>query len=149
MATKRKSYWNNKEKALKAVQKSGINLFYLSDELKNDKEVVLAAVQETGLALRYASESLKNDKEIVLKAVQENGSTLPDASPHLRCDKEVVLAAIKSCDFALLSASSEIQRLLWETANPVATLQSIVDKEKLEAKFCQDEKANQRLNEAL
>lgn len=141
--------WNNKEQVIKAVQKDGIDLFCASDELKNDKEVVLAAVQQTGNALRYASDNLKNDKEIAIAAVQQNGMSLSFASLKLRNDKEVVLAAIKRYEFALMYASNEINSLVGNAANPVAALQSLIEKEKLEAKFLNDEKVDQRFKEAL
>ena len=64
--------WNNKAEVLEAVRKSGLDLQYASDELRNDKDVVVAAIQQNGYALEYASAELKNDRQIVIKAIMNS-----------------------------------------------------------------------------
>jgi len=46
---------NNEQIVLDVVQRSGCNLSYASDELKNKESIVLAAMKESLGALDYAS----------------------------------------------------------------------------------------------
>ncbi|MBT6921765.1 MAG: DUF4116 domain-containing protein, partial [Candidatus Pacebacteria bacterium] len=59
-----------KELVLEAVSKNGLELKYVSEELKADKEVVLEAVKNDADALAYASKEFKSDKEFILEAVK-------------------------------------------------------------------------------
>jgi hypothetical protein len=52
-----------REKALEDVKRDGLNLEFISDELKNDREIVLAAVKQNPEALRCADISLQDDPE--------------------------------------------------------------------------------------
>lgn len=82
--------------ALAAVQQSGLNLRYVSEELCNERDIVLAAARQNGRALRYASEGLRNDREIVLAAVQQDGRAQRYASEGLHDDQEVVVVAYRA-----------------------------------------------------
>jgi lambda repressor-like predicted transcriptional regulator len=104
-----KDYWGPKRSALIAVKQDGMELRYVSNELKKDREVVLAAVKENGLALEYASDELKNDREVVLAAVEENGWAIEYASDELKNDREVVLAAVKKNGWTIGYANEELK----------------------------------------
>ena len=108
---------------------------FASSELRADKEVVLAAVSLDSAALYHASEELQADKEFVLAAVSENGYALQFVSPALQNDKEVVLTAVSQYSRALWYASDEIRELVGDSSDPAAILQSLIEKEKLEAKM--------------
>ena len=43
----------------------GINLQYVSDNLKADREFVMEAIEQHGWALEYASDDLQNDPELI------------------------------------------------------------------------------------
>lgn len=62
-----------KEKALKKA-KSVHNFLKYHPEWNDDKDVVMVAVKKSGQQLEYASDELKDDKEIGLAAVQQDGS---------------------------------------------------------------------------
>ncbi|EFC38981.1 hypothetical protein NAEGRDRAFT_59370 [Naegleria gruberi] len=79
---------DNRELALQKVQQNGLNLEYVSEELKNDRQVVLAAISKNGNALKFASEELRNDKQIVTAAVLEIPYTLKFASNELKNNRE-------------------------------------------------------------
>lgn len=85
---------NDKEFALKAVERNGRALHCFSDELRDDEDVVLAAVKQRGMSLEYASERLRDNEDIVRAAVEQDG-TFEDASDRLRSRKDLLIEAIK------------------------------------------------------
>jgi hypothetical protein len=74
---------------LSACTKHGMNLQYVSPELRNNRNLVLAAVQENGPALAFASTELKNDSEIVWAAVKNNRMAYAHASPKMKKDNQL------------------------------------------------------------
>jgi hypothetical protein len=105
-----KFYWNDKELALKAVQKDMLAYTLLDRQLKDDQEIVVALVKANGIALEFTSEAFKADKSIVLTAVLQDGYALEFASTELKADKEIVTAAVKQEEYALQFASEELKR---------------------------------------
>ena len=105
---------NDKDVVLEAVKNNGEALQDASNELRNDKTIVLVAVKNCGWALEYASEEIRNDKTIVLEAVKNNEYALDYASYDLKNDKEVVLEAIKFRHHAIRYASKDIIDMLTE-----------------------------------
>ncbi len=63
----------NKQEALDAVRKEGMNLRLASWSLREDKEIVLEAVKNNPYALQFADEKLQEDKEL-LSYVTKNDS---------------------------------------------------------------------------
>eukprot|EP00434_Breviolum_minutum_P038358 symbB.v1.2.034022.t1/scaffold4317.1/size41413/3 len=101
---------NDKEEALRAVQKNGYALGFVSRQLQNDREVVLAAVQQNGLALEKASDALRNDKEVVLAAVKRSPLSLEFASQEMQNERDLVVVASLKDGRALQFASEELRR---------------------------------------
>jgi len=66
----------NEQSSLESVQRDGLTLCSLSEELKDNKKVVLTAVQQNGLALQYASKRLRQDEDVVLAAAGQNGLSI-------------------------------------------------------------------------
>ena len=154
----------NKEVVLAAVSQNGNAFQFASEELRADKDVVLASIAANPLSgvLEFASNELRADKEVVLAAINQHGNNFRHASPELQADKEVVLAAVSYFGYALQDVSSafqndkevvlaavskqlfsnalefasdEIKELVGDSPNPAAKLQSIIEKEALQAKM--------------
>lgn len=87
------SKWNEK-KILKRLKRNGLELAYLSDNIRNNYKFVFAAVAQNGLAIEYASDELKNNYEIVLRAVQQNGFAYQWISNKLKYNLKIILASI-------------------------------------------------------
>lgn len=51
------------------MNKNGLELQYVSDELKDNYDIVYTAVCNKGKSLKYASDKLKQNKQIILKAI--------------------------------------------------------------------------------
>jgi len=100
------------QEALKAVQKEGSALQYVSEHLKTP-ELCLAAVQNSYLSvLKFVPHDLKTP-ELCLAAVQKNGYNLADVPEDLRT-AEMCLEAAKSMhemDDDLEEAIKEIEGL--------------------------------------
>ena len=60
------------------------------------KKSVIERIQKDGLFLQYVVEELKDDEDVVLAAVRQNGEALPFASPRLQADPEIMKAAQES-----------------------------------------------------
>lgn len=106
----------DKNKALSAVQKDGLALQFVSDELKSNTEVVLAALKTSPTAVKFASPALclafreaglasadewkGADRKVVFSAVRKNGLALEFASDDLRSDRQIVLVAVKQNEMA-------------------------------------------------
>lgn len=85
-----------KDKAITAVAKDGMELKFVSHDLKNDKDVVMAAIQQNGLALEFASVELRAEPDIVVMAAKQNGwAAFMSSDNNLHFDKKVMLAALK------------------------------------------------------
>eukprot|EP00971_Amphidinium_carterae_P068803 1362346-Amphidinium_carterae.1 len=50
--------------ALASVQKNGVALADLAEDLRKDRAIVLAAVKQNGMALQFAAEDLQGDRAI-------------------------------------------------------------------------------------
>lgn len=90
---------NDRDLALKAVERNGFALSYMNNKMNDDKEIVLAAVNNDPNALSYASEKLRNDKEVILKAINsksyyKHAMVFEHVSEEMRNNKEVVFRAI-------------------------------------------------------
>ena len=80
----------DEERALKIVQKDGLELENLPAHFKKDRKIVLEAVKQDGLVLEYViDDSFKKDKEIVLAAVKQSGLVLKYADYSLRKDPDI------------------------------------------------------------
>ena len=67
----------NKDFICRALKISSCTLKYLSSDIKKtDKTVVLAVVEKNGLCLENVADELKGNKEITLAAVKQNGLAL-------------------------------------------------------------------------
>lgn len=151
----------DKEIGLLAVKRNGMWFRYLSTELRNDKEIIFAAVNKNPFAIplvsyklkrnrEFALEAVKNhpdffkdyelkksfndDEEIVRAAMESNCRSFSGASERLRNNKEIALIAIKKAPDLIREVSDEIRKLIEHTDNPATTLESIIEKEKLEAR---------------
>ena len=56
-------------------KENGKSIKQVSKDLRNDKEVALKAVDKYGENLQLISEKLQNDRDIVLIAVEQNGES--------------------------------------------------------------------------
>jgi hypothetical protein len=95
-------YRADKDIALAAIEYSGYNLSYVSEELKDNEELVRKAILKKGVyeyhseTIINASERLRNKKDLVILAVSHIGRTLRLLSEEMRCDLVVVDYAIKN-----------------------------------------------------
>lgn len=64
--------FTDKKSAIQNLQKNGLLLEDLSEELKRDKEVVLTAIINNPKSFKFASDELKADPQIVLEAILIN-----------------------------------------------------------------------------
>jgi len=62
----------NKEDALEAVSKEGMNLRLASWALKEDKEVVLTAVKNNPHSIQFANDKLQDDEELWLYVTKDD-----------------------------------------------------------------------------
>ena len=90
------------------VTENGMELQYVSEELKRDRAIVMKAVQQNGRVLKFASEALKRDRAIVMEAVKQNCMALAYASEELKGDRDVVLAAVQENGWALALAAAKL-----------------------------------------
>ena len=87
----------------------GINLEYLSSNLRKDREVVLAAVTNSGHNLEYASEELRDDNEIVHLAIKNSGyEVFKYASDRLKNDKPFILKILTYFSYSLYFVSETL-----------------------------------------
>lgn len=85
-----------KDQAIAAVTSDGMELKFVSDDLKNDRDVVVAAIKQNGLALEFASVELRAEPDIVVMAAKQNGwAAFMSLDDNLHFDKKVMLAALK------------------------------------------------------
>lgn len=80
----KKIKYNLKEEALIAVEKNGLELEYVIDNLKDDKDIVLAAIKNKGWSLKYASDNLKDDKDIFIETLKSDKFAIKFASNNLQ-----------------------------------------------------------------
>lgn len=73
----------NKEIGMKAVEKDGIAVFYLSADLQRDDDIVDMALSQNGLALMYLQD-LQDNESVVRKAMAKNPKALRWASARLK-----------------------------------------------------------------
>lgn len=109
MGDELKSLYKDKDLALKAIKDEGLELVFVSDNLKSDKEVVLEAVKNNGMALIFALNNLQNDREIALAAVKNNGMALGYVSGRLQNNKEIVVEAVKNNEKSIKFASTRLK----------------------------------------
>jgi len=64
--------FTDKKSAIQNLQKNGLLLENLSEELKKDKEVVLTAIRNNPKSFKYAHDDLKAEAEVVLEAILMN-----------------------------------------------------------------------------
>ena len=118
---------NNYKYMLQAIKSNSLTLQYVSNELQDNLDIVEQAVINNGLALEFASEKLQDNKEIVLKAIINNGLALEFASEKLQDNKKIVLKAVINNGLALNFASEKLQDdkdiLLQAVANDGLSLQ--------------------------
>jgi hypothetical protein len=88
---------------IKAINKNGMLLEYVSQDLQNDWKVVLAAINQNKLALQFAT------RKAVLNILEKDGMLLEYVSQDLQADKDIVLAAIKQNEMALQYVSPDLQ----------------------------------------
>ncbi|KAG2379643.1 hypothetical protein C9374_006760 [Naegleria lovaniensis] len=79
-----------------AVSRSGADLQFASERLKNDMTIVMTAVTQDGMSLQHASREMRNTKWVVLKAVQQNGLAYQYASDSLKNDLDIISAALRN-----------------------------------------------------
>ena len=89
-----------KEEAIQKVTEDSL-CFKEMIEFHDDYDVAKAALKKDGLNLSYLSNDLKNNKELVLIAVNQRGSGIQYASDDLRADEEVINAAINNMPGAI------------------------------------------------
>lgn len=143
----------------KVVKQWGDNLQYVPEKYRDDYDIVLSAVKENGEMLEYASERLKSDPKIVKAAIRESWSAIYDASdeakdnsdimmyaikkdPHyfdvasdrLKNDPKFVLGVLKLDVYALIYASSEIQKELENESDPITYLTNKLKSQKVKIK---------------
>ena len=124
-----------KQEALEKI-KTDPEFDFNSEEFKkvrNNKEVALAAVSLCPNVFPSLSDRLANDKEVALVAIQGDPRNIKHCW-DLQGDKEVVLASVRQDPYWLDYASEEIRNAVGNN-DPVAFLQSAIEKEKLEAKM--------------
>jgi len=92
----------NRTFVLDAVQRNGMALQYVDNQLAGDKQIVLAAVQDIGYAFKFAADGLKGDRDFVLAVVKVWGRALQFAAHTSRSDRQVALAAVRQDGFTRL-----------------------------------------------
>lgn len=102
-------FGNNWSVANSAVSYIGINLFFVSDELKNDERIVRAACKKDALVLEHASTEMRDNKEVALYACRRNGLALQFVSIRLQNDEKVVIVACRQNILALQFVSDEMK----------------------------------------
>ena len=78
----------SREDWLRRVQRNGLTLRLVPEELK-DKKMVMEAVQQNGMALQAAPGALKEDKEIVTAAARSNWRAFGFAGEAMTEDPEM------------------------------------------------------------
>ena len=94
---------------LLAVESNGMNLQFVSDDLRDDADVVRAAVRQRGSALQYASARLRNDSDTVFAAAIADPSAFRFASRELRNCREFVMSIVMNDSHALQFACASLQ----------------------------------------
>jgi hypothetical protein len=138
---------NDKEVVLAAISNDSRALQYASKSLQKDNEVRLQIgwdkkieeLKDKPYDFKFVNKAIQGDKEVVIDLMKDNPNYVSfifeHASPALQNDKEVVLAAISQDDRAIQFASDEIEKLVGDSSDPAAKLQSLIEKEALEAKM--------------
>ncbi len=84
-----------KRRLIKDLFKTPANLgTKIAKSFRDDRDVVLAAVNQDGMTLQYASARRRDDKEIVLTAVTENPDAIAYASASLQEDDDALISCI-------------------------------------------------------
>lgn len=91
----------NKQEAIAAVSKNGLQLEFCSEELQNDLDVVIEAILNSPIAIQYASPRIRQNRQVALIAAKLNGNILSYLTEGLRKDKELVLTAVSNHGLAL------------------------------------------------
>ena len=81
--------------ALKAVLVYGQTLEYLKD-YQDDWIIVYHAVSKSGSSIRFASERLRDDKSLAVIAVSEERGSIEDISERLKNDVDISYLALKN-----------------------------------------------------
>ncbi|MGL4540167.1 MAG: DUF4116 domain-containing protein, partial [Candidatus Rhabdochlamydia sp.] len=125
------SQFASNKTVLSIIQKDGMALRHVPENLKADLEVVRAAIHQNpealqfasrdivltvltqyrkGYLLKYASEALKEDRAFMLAVVKRNSNVLKYASEALKEDRDFMLAALKQNGCALYYASESLRK---------------------------------------
>lgn len=99
---------NNYNIGLAAVEKDGLYLSHLSQELQNNTHIVLTAINQNGYALKYASDTLRNNRDIVGSAVHKDGLALEYASDALKNDRDIVNIALRQNPLAIVHVADSL-----------------------------------------
>jgi len=77
---------------LKAVNREGAVLEFVSEAMRGDKDVCLAAVASSGAVLEFVSEAMRGDKDVCLAAMAGSGSeaALPFMSDAMQENKDIL-----------------------------------------------------------
>uniref|UniRef100_A0A6C0H9M5 DUF4116 domain-containing protein n=1 Tax=viral metagenome TaxID=1070528 RepID=A0A6C0H9M5_9ZZZZ len=97
-------YENNliyKNIILKALERFGCALKYLSDQDRKDIEIVSVAIKNNGMALEFAHSELKSNYDIVSAAVTNNGMALQFACINNKLLNKIAFIAVKQNYLAL------------------------------------------------
>jgi len=87
---------NDKEIALEAIKKDGLNISYISKKkLRNDKEIALTAIRENGSTIQYLKSKFRNDKNIALEVVKQDGYYIQYLEPKLAIDEDIIIEALR------------------------------------------------------
>jgi CxxC motif-containing protein len=102
---------SKKSEALMVVQRDGLSLRHLTDDMRLDKGVAIAAIKQNPNAFEYVADQLKHDREFVLSAVHadKQGKLLGMVPVKFRNDEDIVLASVRTNGNTLKYASDELK----------------------------------------
>eukprot|EP01080_Neovahlkampfia_damariscottae_P005251 gene5251-8862_t len=78
-----------------AIEKSGLNLKYCSDKIKNDRNIVKNAIEKLGDSFIHASEKLRDDEKLARIAIEKSPFLFKFVSKRLKNLEELSRFAIK------------------------------------------------------
>ena len=119
--------WSNKQQVLEAVERSGWDLQFASDELRHDRDVILKAVENYSGALEFIAddvfEKFCDDKEVMMTATDGGWDyVIIYLSDRLKKDEEVI-----SCIRAGIFDEDELHEFIQRAVNVGVTEETLLN----------------------
>ena len=119
--------WSNKQEVLEAMERSGWDLQFATEELRRDRDVILKAVENYSGALEFIAddvfEKFCDDKEVMMTATDGGwGYVILYLSDRLKKDEEVI-----SCIRAGIFDEDELHEFIQEAINVGVTEETLLN----------------------